>query len=776
MKMKITRAMLLLTAALVSTTAWSASWFFDMGTADSKVWDGATRITKDTVYSEDLGYGFESIEGIADQVLVWEEMGSRRGSPAPPDMWSNAITEDSLVGDAPSAFLVDLPDGEYSVYMLAGSSDRSRYQYWDFDVAIPDATDRVQAQGGCHFTPLRMRANVTGGKLRIDLRPHSKWTINCVLIYDDGDAERVASEIIAPLEEWTFFLPPEQQAKWALEPAATDDAEMTLSEADVARGFVVFSRPWSEVVYPTTTPRPEEMAPELRIFATPSEYEPLTVAVHLLQDVGDVSITASDIGPIASEAVDVRHVRYMRARPNYTVQGRYRIVPDVLEPMYMFHDRARYNPAAPVGLTEGTTHRFWLTVQVPEDAAPGTYEGSIQVAAAGGDATVPIKLRVLPIELKQDPDKIFGIYYRDPLDYSTRAKDDASREFFVRQAAMQREDMVAHGTRNLVGNAWVREANEDGEFEPDWELLAMQMEWAERYGFTPPYAMHINTSGVYRKYMDGKSYGSHTADAEIPPPEFAAEMTAMVKLIEEERIRRGWPTFLYYPVDEPGRHEKSVEFMRITLQAIRDAGAPTYITADPSHEQFAPLMPVVNVWCCQPFTPDREAVLADMAARDVQYWCYPNHIAGENDHTPVAGARMTYGFGFWRSGFVTLIPWIYSYSGGDHFNYLTSSTMDFMNRQEPDGTPMPVALWEAYREGYDDHRYIYTLETLIEQANAQGGAAKRAASEAQEALDFAWDSIKVQEKYKYDGLWAHADFDVYRWIIAEQILKLQEAI
>lgn len=774
--MTTTRAILTTAALMIATSAWSATWFFDMGTADSKVWDGATQVTSVTLYSAHAGYGWESLDGVSDQVKVWEKMGARRGSPAPPDMWSNAITEDTVIGTQYSRFLVDLPDGEYNVYLLAGTSDRNRYQYWDFDVALPGATETVQAAGAFQYTPLRMRATVTGGQLAMGLTPRSKWLVSCLIIYDDADAEQVKSDIIEPLEEWTFFLPPAVQEEMTLQPMPDLGDEPPLTEADVDRGFMVFHRPWSEVIYPNTRPRPEELNPELRIFASPGEYEPLTVCVYLLRDAEGIEVTAADLGPISADSVDIRHVRYMRARPNYTVQRAYRIVPDALEPMYMFRDRARYNPAAPVGLTAGTTHRFWLTVQVPEDAQPGIHEGSITVSVNGNEMTVPVKLRILPIELRQDPDKIFGIYYHDPLDYAPRTKDEASSEYFLRSAALEREDMVAHGTRNVVTGAWMAAANDDGEFAPDWTLLAQKMEWAKRYGFTPPYAVSINTGGVYRKYMDGKSYGSHAADAEIPPPEFATEITAMVKVIEAERISRGWPTFLYYPVDEPGTHPKSVEFMRIVLKAIRDADAPTYITADPTHEQFAPLMPFVNVWCCQPFTPDRETVLADMAARDVQYWCYPNHIAGENDHTPVTGARMTYGFGFWRSGFVTLIPWIYSATIGDPFNYLTSSAMDFMNRHEPDGAPMPVALWEAYREGYDDYRYVYTLSALIEQANAGGAPAKRAAAEAQRTLDFVWESIDVQEKYKYSGLWPTADFDVYRWIIAEQIMKLEEAM
>jgi hypothetical protein len=161
----------------------------------------------------------------------------------------------------------------------------------------------------------------------------------------------------------------------------------------------------------------------------------------------------------------------------------------------------------------------------------------------------------------------------------------------------------------------------------------------------------------------------------------------------------------------------------------------------------------------------------------VEYWCYPNHVNGENDHTPVAGARMTYGFGFWHSGFKTLIPWIYSYDEGDPFNYLDGYYMDFFNRHEPDGTPIPVAMWEAYREGYDDYRYVYTLESLIAEAKRGGKpAAVRAATEAEKELSGVWDAIRVQPKYKYDGLWSPAEFDAYRWLVARQILSLQEAL
>ena len=266
--------------------------------------------------------------------------------------------------------------------------------------------------------------------------------------------------------------------------------------------------------------------------------------------------------------------------------------------------------------------------------------------------------------------------------------------------------------------------------------------------------------------------GSHLRLVKMPPDAFFDELAAMVREIESEARRRQWPELLYYPVDEPSTSPDSVAFMTRVMAAIkRVPGVRTYVTADPEHEPFAPMRPHIDVWCCQPFALGREAVLADMQARGVAYWCYPNHISGENDHTPTLGARMTYGFGFWQSGYRALIPWIYQADIGDPWNYLDGSAQDFFNRTADDGAPIPVTLWEAYREGIDDHRYLFTLENAIARAEAAG--LKEAAAQARDVIRRLHDAIAVQPKYKNDGLWAAEAFDAWRWALAEQVITLQ---
>jgi len=149
-----------------------------------------------------------------------------------------------------------------------------------------------------------------------------------------------------------------------------------------------------------------------------------------------------------------------------------------------------------------------------------------------------------------------------------------------------------------------------------------------KYRFRGPVVLGINTEGVYEKYMKERP-GNHLSGVKEPPEAFSRELTAMVKAIESERRKRGWPEFLYYPIDEPSTEPAAVAFMVTVLKACKDAGVRTYVTADPTHDQFEPLRPFVDVWCTQPFAPDRETVLADMSARQVEYWCYPNHVNGK---------------------------------------------------------------------------------------------------------------------------------------------------
>lgn len=690
------------------------------------------------------------------------------GRSVPPPVWTCPLSQDSAVSDHPAEFTAPVKPGQYNAWVLCGVSQYRHSQLFDFEISSGSEKSRVQFENPYQYRHIFFKVNASDGVARITFKPNSIFAVCGIVLWPDDDDNLVQKEVIAPVKQVTDFLPPEELKKWMQEQPKPAVCWPSGSDKDKDRGYSIFQKHWAECVYPGTVPYAEDLNPELKAFASIGEYEPLTFTIHPHKSFPSVNVTVSDLkcelGRISSSAIDVRRVRYMNARPNYTVLNIYRVVPDVLMPF------------EPGQLTAGENTRIWLTIHVPDNAKAGLYKGSVTVAPEGARSTeIPIVFRVLPFKLAEDPDKIYGIYYHDALDDWNRAVDSASKEYYLRKSAWELQDMAAHGTRNVTTGLWCEpeKPGKPGIFNFNSDLMEMKVAAWRRHGFKPPFVLSVNAEGIYAKHV-GQRPGSHLKGVKIPPPEYGEELTRMCRAIEAERITRGWPEFLYYPVDEPSINPDAIAFMVETLKAVRNAGVKTYVTADPANESFAPLKPYVDVWCTQPFLPSRDIILADKAARKVDYWCYPNHVNGENDHTPVNGARMTYGFGFWRSGFTTLIPWIYRADIGNPWNYLDGSAMDFFNRTEDNGRPIPVAMWEAYREGYDDYRYIYTLKKMISKAEAAGKKAQTAAKEAEADLDYIWNQIRVQAKYKHDNLWSPRETDAYRWLIAQHIMKLYE--
>jgi len=766
---------LVLVLGVTAPTAPAKPFLFDLGSEDSALRQGFTRITPKSVYSKAAGFGWRHGEGLKAHHqhygAQWQRNESR-GVDQPPPIYTNEITCDCVFSERPNAFLVDVTPGDYMVYVLCGRSAGSPREYHDFDLGVGQSRVNVKIPGPAIFEKRVLRARVVEGPLAIEFVPATDWLAACLIVYPASEEPSVRSAILGPLEEEVYFLPPAVAEKWK-ETKHVDDRPMPpLSSTDRQRGYAIFARHYSEVVYPNTVPRPDELNPRLKTFASLGEYEPVTFTVLPLANLPGATVMASDLrcgeAVLAAANIDIRAVRYMRVRPNYSSMYSWHIAPDVLE---------RFQR---VDLRKGCNQTFWITVKTPEDAQPGVYEGKLTFAPASGpSADVPLALRVLPIRLKKNPKHIYGMYYYDPLRMVDAKNTPAANAYFQRKAELERRDMIEHGMNTHTSNVSGLKRDEQGRWTIDGEETDRRIALDRKYGLADkPLVASFGVEHWYAQLVDRRGLGSHLRLVRPDvPPSFFDEVTKMVETIEKERRRRGWPELLYYPIDEPSTEEKSVRFMVGVLKAIkRVPGVRTYVTADPSHEQFEPLWPYVDVWCCQPFVFGYEKIQRLSREKGIEFWCYPNHISGENDHTPVRGARMTWGFGFWKSGFKALIPWIYQSSTGDPWNYLDGPYMDFFNRSTPEGEPIPVALWEAYREGIDDGRYLYTLEQLVAEAKSKGGKAAAAAAEAEKELRFVWDSIQVQEKYKYDGLWTGADFDAYRWLLATQILKVQDAV
>ncbi|MEW6358337.1 MAG: glycoside hydrolase domain-containing protein [Planctomycetota bacterium] len=773
MKQRIFTAVCLI--CLIAQTTHAKVFRFDMGSEQSELRKDFTRITAKSLYSKEAGYGWKSADGLKEHHKFYERewtMNESRGTKEPPRIYTNEITCDTILSDKPNAFLVDVPPGDYTVYLLGGLSAGSARDYHLYEISAGDATASIKIPGPFRFENHVLRTSVKGNQLEVNLNPKTDWLVSCLIVYPTAEEAKVRAEFLDALEREIYFLPPDVAEQWK-ETKHVDDRPMPeFSQADKDRGYVVFARHWSEIIYPNTVPCQVELNPELAIFASLGEYEPATFTILPLADLKGCKVTASDLrsdkGAIPAANIDIRCVRYMLVRPNYSLFYSYHIAPDVLE-----HRDAS-------DIEKGCNQRYWVTVKVPDNAAPGIYQGKLTFTPAGGkSADIPLKIRVLPITLRKNPEHYYGMYYRDPLSNVDEKNTKLANEYFQRKAELERQDMVAHGMNTHISHVGGLDRDAAGNWTINGDETERRIALDRKYGMADrPLVVSFSVTWWYSKDVDKRGTGSHLRLVRDDVPQsFFDEVTKMVQAIEAERKKRGWPEFLYYPIDEPSTHEASVKFMVNVMKAIKKVpGVRTYVTADPSHDGFGPMWPVIDIWCCQPFVFGYDKIKKLSKEKNIEFWCYPNHISGENDHTTVKGARMTWGFGFWKSGFKTLIPWIYQSDNGDPWNYLDSTTSDFFNRSTPDGDPIPVAMWEAYREGIDDGRYIHTLDQLVKEAKARGGKAAQVAAECEKELQFVWDAIAVQEKYKYDDLWTGPDFDAYRWLLASKILALQETM
>jgi hypothetical protein len=263
----------------------------------------------------------------------------------------------------------------------------------------------------------------------------------------------------------------------------------------------------------------------------------------------------------------------------------------------------------------------------------------------------------------------------------------------------------------------------------------------------------------------------HWAVEPLPPPAFYERITAALREFEKDRKAKGWPEFVYCPVDEV--ESAGREFGVKVYAAVKAAGVRTYATKDPSGLDAADYAPYLDIWCSQPYSVPYGRIVSQ---KRFEYWCYPNHNAGEikDPVTMCKGGRMTYGFGLWRSGYTTLIPWHWSWTNEPNaMDYLRGRYSGCGQRIDDEGQVIPSTYWECFRQGYDDGRYIYTLQqAVVEREGSDDPACRAAAAQGRRLLQETWNAIRVQQKYLAAGLWPADDFDATRWLLAAQTSRL----
>jgi hypothetical protein len=536
-----------------------------------------------------------------------------------------------------------------------------------------------------------------------------------------------------------------------------------LTPEEQSRGFLLFHRPITEPIHPNTRPLPHERLRSLTAFAAPGEFEPLTFAIYPVRGLKNLRVRVSPLrsaeGEIPASALDLRLLTYWNIGfPRYTSRETYRRLPELLERVTAHSSPAR------------ECQRWWITAHVPENARPGIYRGAVTVWDDVSPAAVqiPVALRVLDFPLRADPAKRHSVYY----EYRNRTFFAGRNETFIRRALDNEfQSMADHGL-DMIPTLYLRYDRKRKKIEVRGIEDLERMRAAGLRGPVPVLGGNV-ISAIYSDTTPGGKRAPHWNIDKMPPPEFFKQVSRAFKRLEQERRAKHWPEFICCPLDEVAASRS--EFGAKVYQTVRDTGMRTYATKNPLSADAPPYRPALDIWCSQPFAVPYEKIIAQ---KRFEYWSYPNHNAGEIKDRRVMckGGRMTYGFGFWRSGYTTLIPWHWAWTPGDDaFDYLRGRQSGCGQRIDDEARVIPAVYWECFREGRDDARYIYTLQqSAWERANSAAPKCLALVKSAMSLLRENWGDITVQKKYLAENMWPSGEFNARRWEMARMIAALRK--
>ncbi|NPV49509.1 MAG: hypothetical protein HPY69_21400 [Armatimonadetes bacterium] len=734
---------------------------FTFGPAESVTRQGFTKVTPQDAYSDDKGYGFEHTADL----LAADRGGWKLERPADEYTASaygayrttSDLTCAFVEGQSDNAFLVNLPDGDYTVWLIASDAaeDPPLYEVWANGVR--QLAVRIPRRAFVAMEPFTARA--TRGQLRLELRGPHGWLLNGLIIGPEGPELQA---VVAKAQQDIFFLLDEELPNWQEVPHSPVNPPLTLTPAERARGYVTFTVDPCEPVVPTYVPARTAVGRPLTTFATPGEFEPATFALAADRDLGQVAVELSDfVSDRGGQRLGRGHVTVgvVRCWPQRLTdevgKGTYAVVPEMIEPA----------TGRATQVSAGTVKQWWLTVAVPTDTPPGRYRMRLRVRPEQAPPSdLEWRLLVLPFTLSRPADKHWGTWLESfPPVGGLRGPERRGRNTPAerdRLVAADLADFRDHGFDLAIFNFYFGARQEpDGSFSYDLSDLIQTMDYWKTLGANTPVVIGCEYTFRNWEYEFAEPDRPHVPGTFSPTARQAC--VGLVRCIMEEAQRRGWPQLYFYPIDEPGNNktENRMVFARNALDLVHEVpGAKTATTITAG--DLLQLGDRVDARIYAYGHYNREQVLAD-ARRGYPYWWYANGMF--YGHSTVASRGLP-GFELLRSGAEVASAWGFDCTYANPYNDFDAGHRDW-NVMFPgvDG-PTPTIYWELCREGVDDCRYVATLQEAIAAARAAGqtAAARRAEAVLAALLDPAGPH-----------LWEPLAFNRYRWRVAREILALR---
>lgn len=505
-----------------------------------------------------------------------------------------------------------------------------------------------------------------------------------------------------------------------------DEPAVKVDDACRRAAAAVFVRDYNLPIYPDGRIGQEELSAEADIFAARGEAEPLSLGVHALEDLAELTVS---VGPLAradgakfpADRVSVQYLEdaYIRSGRGRRTRGGGGGPTAVLMPL-------RLRPVAPLPLTRGTTRQFWITADVPTTCPAGEYRGTITVASAGRPALArDIRLVVRDYELAQPKDLFIGAFM-------TTGPGRPDRQTLA--------DFKAHGIDAMLwffnDSTW-KIARDGDTIRQDFTPFKQFVDDAVAAGMKGPIVVALGNdyNGYYEKRL------ARLFDRPLRPAEDVGGKTAEVAAIDDPVVNRlyvegirqlsqfirqqnGWPEIVLMHYDEATERLMPEAANRYKQIKQADPAMRVYGVAMSRLAWAEQVAPVSDILVCNgEFDAIRN--LAGKLGKDV--WGYTGCAASMG----AGGARFNIGLRLYRYGLKGHWFWCYNFWPGDVWDEFDdrAGEADWVAVYPGDapGKHTPTLAWEGIREGGDDIRYVATVRQLL--AEKTGPTRDRVAAE-----------------------------------------------
>ncbi len=410
---------------------------------------------------------------------------------------------------------------------------------------------------------------------------------------------------------------------------------------------------------------------EAKLFAAVGEYEPFSFLLRPAEALSDVFINAGELKGPDGAIIPAANV-VVRSVEGFHGGGR-----DILTPL-----------GRPWDMSAHSTEFFWCTVQVPDDARPGSYRGELTATTGGKPlGAISITLDVLPIRLTDPP---FGL----GLNYS---KPDDDRDGKILAAHLR--DMREHGMTCVAPlYNWHQPVHDD-----DTSELGALLEAYKKAGFpgtfywSPPMDLQLTELA---------GYGDETSRR------WQQKYLRVMRLMHEEVRKHGVPTLFSIGDELTNKGMEGVRIAGRLAQFVWEELPEIATTSDMNgYREVMAMAPYLNV---ATFNNGWDGADHHNQGRRLLNRAFLEELQSKTGAIPWfvnAGAgRFPFGFFFWKmskSGVRGKVEWYYN----------LRNEQGSLVRTQGDAV-YPTLDYERCREGIDDLKYLCKLESLVAEADS----------------------------------------------------------